>query len=464
MKVTHLGHAGFAVECEQGGRLVCDPWFNSAFLKSWFPWPDNRQHTELALTADALYISHAHEDHFDREFLKTFPRKGIEVIVPKFRSRYLGKELRALGFTNVKEMEHGDIYWLFEGMDVTMLIDRSHKEDSALLCEDLHTGERFLDSNDCELAASDWPTSIDILAAQFSGAFWYPHCYMYTEEEQKVKAAEVRKNNLDRLVRRIKLTNARTYLPSAGPPAFLDTELRSYNFRGIFPQYIDIDEDLMAQCPGLQLHPAMHGGIINYPALQADRRKEWESWYHEDNTAVTGEELIAHFEALQSANSKFLEDYRNDIAIYSGNQDWQIQLGLIEGELEESFDPHYFMNVPPRVLRAVVDGRATWETALLSMRIRLSRNPDKYDYKLMGLLNFGDRPAQTLAMHKAKKSTETIERDGLVLPKYCPHAGESMAIATICDGVIECPRHNWKWDADTGACIEGEIPLTVKKL
>jgi UDP-MurNAc hydroxylase len=461
VEVEHIGHAGFIITSGDK-KLVCDPWFNPAFLKSWFPWPDNRHHMNAARTADALYISHAHEDHFDREFLKTMPDKGIEVLVPRFRSRYLAKEIKELGFTNVKEMSHRDSYWLFDSLDVTMLIDQSHKEDSALLCEDLVTNYRFLNSNDCELAASDWPQGIDLLAAQYSGAFWYPHCYDYTQSQQVAKADEVVKNNIDRLCRRIKLTGAKQYLPSAGPAVFLDPELRHYNFSGIFPQFVDVEEEIERQCPDIKLHRAMHGGIYFFTDYLNDRRHEWRSWFEEDDAPAESHELAAHFKNLERANSRFMGDYRNDLAVYSGRDDWQIQLGVVEDELEESFDPHYFMNVPPRVLRAVLDGRATWETALLSNRIKLKRKPDKYDYKLMGLLSFGDRPAQTRAMHRAQRASETITRDGLILPKYCPHAGESLSIATICDGVIECPRHNWTWTT-SGECITAQIPIEVRK-
>jgi UDP-MurNAc hydroxylase len=58
-------------------------------------------------------------------------------------------------------------------------------------------------------------------------------------------------------------------------------------------------------------------------------------------------------------------------------------------------------------------------------------------------------------MVREMNCTATIERDGLRMQRYCPHMGEDLGHATICDGVIECPRHHWKWDAQTGECLEG---------
>jgi UDP-MurNAc hydroxylase len=44
-----------------------DPWFGPAFLDSWFPFPDNRNLLDDVVGGqfDFLYVSPAHEDHFD---------------------------------------------------------------------------------------------------------------------------------------------------------------------------------------------------------------------------------------------------------------------------------------------------------------------------------------------------------------------------------------------------------------
>ena len=83
----------------------------------------------------------------------------------------------------------------------------------------------------------------------------------------------------------------------------------------------------------------------------------------------------------------------------------------------------------------------------------------------MGLLRYGHEPVQTLHMTREMASTEMIERDGLRMQRFCSHGSEDLTFATICDGVIECPRHHWKWDARTGKCIEGgNLKLRVKTI
>ena len=40
-------------------------------------------------------------------------------------------------------------------------------------------GYRFLDLNDCNTPMSELPGDVDLLAAQYSGAMWYPNAYDY---------------------------------------------------------------------------------------------------------------------------------------------------------------------------------------------------------------------------------------------------------------------------------------------
>ncbi len=464
MIVEHLGHAAFRVECD-GKVLVTDPWFNPAFLGSWFPWPDNRYCEETARSADCLYISHAHEDHFDRKFLATVD-KGTPVIVPKFRSRYLEREARKLGFTNVIALAHKEEYCVTDTFFVTMLIDRSHKEDSALLMQDRRTGYKFLDSNDCELAASDLPDDVDLLACQFSGASWYPHCYDYEPGVMATKVHEARESHFRRLCGRIRLTGAKSYLPSAGPPVFLDPELAKFSLAGEFTVFDDIAHRLRKCFPDLRIHRFLQGYPWELADYAASRQREVALWQVLPQLLppVTAQEVQRHFRQLQRVNGKFLGGYQNDIRLWDNGSHWDVRLGLVDRDFEESFDPHYYLRVPDGILRLITDGAVTWETALLSQRVRLHRDPDKYDATLMELLQFGDRPAQTLAIEQARKSTEEVNHDGYVMQRWCPHAGEDMTCASVTDGVVECPRHNWRWDASTGECVSGgDIPLRIRK-
>lgn len=488
-RLTYLGHAGFIVE-HGDVRILIDPWFYPAFLESWFPYPDNRSllNAVYEQTYDYLYISHTHEDHFDKRFLRDLSRETT-VISPKYRSKVLARQLKELGFESTIELRHQESAELGPGITATMLLDTSHKEDSGLLL-DLE-GFRFLDLNDCNTPMSELPSDVDLLAAQFSGAMWYPNCYDYPPRVMAEKVATVQRDLMSTLVRKVALTGAKAYLPSAGPACFLDPELAMYNDRDwtiffsweqIAQQFGDQHPDVrvIRMAPGEELglstsslgdwrHDESFSLAEDLEAYRARRADEWNAFSTLSDKPVSVDEVEAYFTRLQRLNKRFLGSFSKAIQVISGSRNFGVKLGeiaqyfVIDGE--EPYDPEYTLVVEPRVLRAVIEDRVGWEEALLSMRVGLRRDPDSFDLTFLGLLRYGNHPAQTMQMLRERNNTATIERDGLRMQRYCPHAGEDLTFADVENGRIECPRHHWVWDAATGQCIDkGDIDLRVEVL
>lgn len=492
--VRHLGHAGFAVG-HAGLRLLIDPWFHPAFLDAWFPYPDNRDLLPEVVAGpwDYLYVSHGHEDHFDERLLARLSR-DTTVLVPRYRTRTLERRLTALGFTRQIRLGHRETHRIGPDATATMLLDTSHKEDSGLLLD--LGGFRFLDLNDCNPPLSDLPAGVDLLAAQYSGAGWYPNAYDYPPDVMAEKTAAVRAGLLDGLVRKVHLTGARAYLPSAGPACFLDPALDRFNDRAatVFPHWEDVAADFGAACPdvtvvrtapgdriapggrtdGREVPPTPPGRWLTDPAgyladYRERRRDEWQAYHHGDPRPPTADEVRAHFGRLARLNRPLLAGYRGGLVLEAGGAAWQVTLGDLAARVDledDPVDPAYTLRVPQRALRAILDGRAGWEEALLSMRLGLHRDPDVFDVTLLSLLRYGHHPAQTRQLVRDRAGTgETIDRDGLRLQRRCPHAGEDLAHARIADGVVECPRHHWRWSASTGACLSGgSLPLRVGPL
>jgi UDP-MurNAc hydroxylase len=304
------------------------------------------------------------------------------------------------------------------------------------------------------------------------------------------KVARVRRDLMSTLVRKCQVTGAAAYLPSAGPACFLDPALTRYNDRDatIFPAWEDVEQTFRAalpelpvvRClPGDRLH--VEGGQVRVEPYAGERpssdlaeyserrRGEWEAFHATQERPITSEEIAAYFLTLERRNPHVMQDFSKTIQVAADAKVWTVKLGelaqdyVIEGE--EPYDPEYSLILPGRVLRAVLDGRAGWEEALLSMRVQLRRTPDVFDSRFMGLLRYGNEPVQTKQMMREHSSRETIERDGLRVQRFCPHAGEDLTFATLCGGVLECPRHHWKWDVQTGECVEGgNLPLRVEPL
>jgi UDP-MurNAc hydroxylase len=165
----------------------------------------------------------------------------------------MARRLTALDFENLVLLGHLDQHTLADSFTATMLLDTSHKEDSGLLLD--LGGFRFLDLNDCNTSLAELPPDIDLLAAQYSGAMWYPNCYQYPAGVMAQKVASVRASLMETLILKVQLTGARTYLPSAGPPCFLDPALAAYNDRAatIFPIWAGVSAEFAAACPGTRV-------------------------------------------------------------------------------------------------------------------------------------------------------------------------------------------------------------------
>ena len=487
-QLLYLGHAGFLVQ-HNGKSMLMDPWFHSAFCQSWFPYPDNRFLLEqvAAKRFDFLYVSHTHEDHFDEALLRTLDR-AVTVLCPSYRSRGLELRLRAMGYQNFIVLDHQQSAELAPGIRATMFLDISHKEDSGLMLE--LDEFRFLNLNDCNTRLEDLPSAVDLLSAQFSGAMWYPNCYDYPAAEMQQKTAKVRNDLLATLFRKCKSLHASCYIPSAGPVCFLDPVLQRFNDREktIFPQWEDVEAEFQAACPeveALRMLPGDRLVIANgrktiqrfagpRPDSSIDeyanrRTPDWQEYYRGPEPVIQHEEVESYFEELQFNNYQLAENVSKRVRLVTETHAWDIQLGkLAEAcsvDSEEPLPPEYTLEMQARLLRRILDGETGWEEALLSMRLKLRRDPDVFDSRFMGLLRYGNQPAQTLQMLREARSQETIERDGFRLQRYCPHAGEDLSEAILCDGVLECPRHHWRWDVRTGKCLEGgSIPLRIERV
>ena len=118
MKVNFYGHNCFLLE---GNNVVVitDPWLTDkgAFFGSWYQWPINH-HLKNCLIEKldtsietVLYISHEHQDHFDKETLQEF-RPFINVcIVPDYADKFLYNEMLTLGYEVIELSDQSKHYF-----------------------------------------------------------------------------------------------------------------------------------------------------------------------------------------------------------------------------------------------------------------------------------------------------------------------------------------------------------------
>src|SRR5260221_384662 len=231
-RLIYLGHAGFALD---HGRttLLMDPWLSGtgAFLHTWFPYPDNTHIGPQVLSHCSgrdlyIYVSHAHEDHCDIQFLRALERFNPTYILPGFAS---DSQRRALDPIKGRKLflRDGESTNVGDSVEAQIFVEESGiNTDSAILVRS--AGHTFLNLNDCKIfdrLRSIVKEPIDVFSCQFSGATWHPTCYQY--DKATYQRISIKKNNAKFLRVYTAIRNLRpdSYIPSAGPAAFLHSEL-----------------------------------------------------------------------------------------------------------------------------------------------------------------------------------------------------------------------------------------------
>lgn len=512
MKVRALGHAGLWVEGAYGS-LMMDPWFSpeGAFQASWFQYPDNSHLLEQdwLLKPDAVALSHEHMDHVDPWFLRRLDR-SVPIIIPRYPSRMLLRKISAAGDRRVVEAEPWEEIEVGPELSVFFVSEPPMNHDSAIV---VRSGNRaLLNLNDARM----FPVQlreirkrcggrIDVLAMQGSGASWYPMCYDYPEERHRKISQQKRSAKLSYCSRVMRVVDPVVALPIAGPPVFLDPELRLHNQEmegmGVFPDQQQVIEWLASRgktntalmLPGdvwdvesgeriadPQWHDFSFGDRKAYIEDYAERRRKHVDALLRRHPAPTGD-LWPDFERYFSALLEMSEYFNEKIGMRVGFEiagrgggSWAVDFRAGKRRVEDSAgECDYVYSFDSKWLPPILSGKVPWEDFLLSLRFRARRREDRYNDHLLGLLKFADRAALD-----AVEAFETaldggghmeIHHEGRTysVQRKCPHAGNDLLDTgeLLPGGVLRCLAHHYDFDLETGECITGNCaPLSVIRL
>lgn len=512
--VTFLGHAGLAIAANEFGMLV-DPWFarTGAFLGAWHQFPRN-DHLDTAdlLDVDWVAVSHEHLDHMDLSVLSRLPAR-TRVLVPHYPSTAFRDRLRAADVTSVIELEPWERFPLDTGGSWIAAIPEQSPmcHDAAFLIA--VDGHAVLDCNDARITAAQARRAkhmvggrLDVMALQTSGASWHPVCYRYPAQVRSQIESAKRLAKFRSALRLVRATGPDLAVPFAGPPCFLDPQLRHLNAslgpRGIFPdteQAVEwLTEHLPRQgwaCfrPGDCLDLAT--GEVNVDPVSAEfsYTEDLEAYFDRyaadranDLAAVyaathvpgpdLGQRFRDHFSKLGVISPYFLSRIGMTVRFEVGGPhggDWDVRMdaaGLRVDLDGGAAHPEYTFTVDGRWLGAVLSGWIAWEDLLLSLRHTARRDPDRYNDYLVGLLKHANAPALL-----AVEEYETRRRDGerivvthagqaYEIGRYCPHAGEDLSIGSVIEaGVLHCLGHSFAFDLATGECLNARCaPLASR--
>ena len=520
MELTYLGHAGFLVESEDH-VLVIDPWLSSrgAFLSSWYQYPQNHDFIHelkrrLAGKHLAVYVTHEHEDHFCRdtlrELLELKPRfLAPHYAMPDFREGY--EEVVGGAVLEIDDQET----ITFGDFQITVFVDEGGiSRDSAVLVADKE-GRRFLNLNDCKIydrcrGIKETYGEIHVLACQFAGAVMHPICYDYPEDERRKIGRRKRYSKLAGVANVIQTIEPQMYLPSAGPPAFLDPRLYHLNFEidSTFPRWWEFQDflDKRGKLGATRFVPLKVGGRLLVGAgapdpasvarrLSADEHRKELEGYCAANGEQTGTDrprrelpaadviLRRLGEVLRAKVQPFLEMKGTlplPVPVYFALEDAsdyiKVDFAACRAERTSKIsDEKYYLHRAIREdIYPVVLGEVPWSSYWLTFRFKNVRVPDDYSSQinLFFISNSPDEVRYGLLIlarfrHSAERITVCDPESGktFTCARFCAHQGADLTYARVEGGYLVCPRHYWRYQLSAGGkCDRSEDTIKAEEV
>ena len=512
-KLIFLGHAGFIYKTAQF-LLLMDPWVDSdgAYFKSWYQFPCNH-HIEKDLinllekdTRDKfIYISHNDKDHMDLAFLKKINKLQIKFLIPDFSKKIeiLSKLKNSCGINIDKIHLFKDNSYLKIHNHILKfyIIDSERESDSSILIKS--NKFNFLNSNDCKLhdkipAIIKEEGNIDILAMQFSGAAWHPIAYknFYGENKYNKLSLTRKLNRFRTLSNTINNCKIRNYIPSAGPPCFLDPLLFNTNFEknNIFPDSQEVSEFLNQNNKELNIINLNPGDILNFQDLKISK-------YFQENPCFKGldpyENKHAYLKKYQSLHiakfkintikkhkqliNKFCKELNDKLNSFDFNEEININLYFqilkvktpttIEVNFKKKLinivdklpNKYYLIEIKEEYLNEYLKSNLNFHDFLLSCRQNMSRNPDQYDYLIDSFICLDSvnlkklkKKFNPLKEQISEKFQVEFQSKIYSIDRFCPHERADLKHSLINEnGLLVCPRHCWEFDLNNkGKCTK----------
>ncbi|WP_063063611.1 Rieske 2Fe-2S domain-containing protein [Nocardia violaceofusca] len=505
MQITSVGHAGFHIRTA-AGTILCDPWVNPAYFASWVPFPDNTglDWDELG-NCDFLYVSHLHRDHFDAKNLLDHVNKDATVLLPDYPVPDLQRELEKLGFHTFFETQDSVKHTITgrdgHELDIMIIALRAPADgpigDSGLVVSDRETV--CFNMNDARPVDMDVLHEqfghIDIHLLQYSGAIWYPMVYDIPSKTKDNFGKQKRRRGMDRARSYIEQVGATWVVPSAGPPVFLDDELRHLNDDGENRYSADngnIFPDQMVFLEQMRIH-GNPGGVLMIPGSVADVRgkeldlthpfdpaeiyddkagyiermaqrmapvleREKASWATEDGTPLLPQ-LKELFEPIMAQSDLICDGIGYPVGLVMGDETVVLDFPkrLVRGPIEGEGKYRYGFRIAPQLVRTVLrDNEPDWvNTIFLSTRFQAWRigGYNEFLYTFFKCLT-DERIAYADGWFaEAHDDSASTELAGWEVQRRCPHLKADLSKFGVVEGsTLTCNLHGWQWDLETGRC------------
>jgi L-ascorbate metabolism protein UlaG (beta-lactamase superfamily) len=392
-----------------GTRILMDPWLTDpTYHGTWWHYPPLVLGVRDLPQLDYLYISHEHPDHFDPPTLRQLD-KDIRVIIPNYRRKRFRDRLTAIGFRDIREIEFGkEVACNGSGLTVRLIAPDRPWDDSAILLKDGHT--TVLNVNDCHLDDATLERlgseqRIDLAFLTFTGASQYPSCFEFPLASKIERWKESKRSHAEEFVNWARLLRTARAVPAAGNYALLAADQLFMNT----PYYVNTPQDavdlLRVKAPdieGLQMNPGdvwtSDGALrrLRPPPDWSRRLEHIEEMARRHGGQIAEgfasegapppdlyDHFHEHFTALLRADPSIAK--RINIVTWwvvdgPHGGDWVIDFTREREWVYRGVPAHWNLRLkfPAGLLYQGVSGKAIWDNLILSFRVRLARNPDRY--------------------------------------------------------------------------------------
>ena len=409
MKVTYIGHACILMESADT-RILMDPWLTDpTYHGTWWHYPPLALGVRDLPKLDYLYVSHEHPDHFDPPTLRQLD-KDVHVIIANFKRKRFRDHLAALGFRRITEVDFGqDFRCNGSGLTVRLIPPDRAWDDSAILVKDGTT--TVLNVNDCHLDDATLERlgkeqQIDLAFLTFTGASQYPGCFEFPLASKIQRWQESKESHVEEFVNWARLLQTKRAVPAAGNFALLAPDQLFMNTSNYVNTPQDAVDRLRHEAPdieGLQMNPGdvwtSDGTLTRLrPAPDWSRRLEHIEELSRQHRAQIAEGFASEGEPPPDLYDRF-HDYFTGLLqadpsiaqrvnivtwwVIDGPHggDWVIDFTRARDWVYRGVPPQWNLRLkfPARQVYQGVSGGAIWDNLVLSFRMRLARNPDRYN-------------------------------------------------------------------------------------
>lgn len=418
LSFTFIGNACGIFTGSQGTRIACDPWLvDGVFEGSWCHYPPLTTKLEDLADIDALFVSHIHPDHFDdRNFAF---RRDLPIFVLQREQNFLKRRLDAMGYTNVVEAPDGETVefnefhlTLFKPFTTHNFHDAAvgNVIDSALVIE--CDGYSALNANDntptpeaCAMLRERFG-SLDLAMINYNAAGPYPACFdNLTPDEKLSEHHRILNRNMTYMLDLLQVLEPRACLPFAGAYVLGGAKRDKNPYLGTttWDACAEFLREHNAPCAVVTLR---EGDTLDLETLHADHAYvpvdlDDCARYIDDELAT----LIYDYERdpepdpttlwsdIETAGAKMLErSARFDLAtsftvtVNTGGQEHQVLPHFAAAATPSA--RHLSCSLDSRLMRRILDRKATWNSAEIGCHIDFVRTPNDYEPDLHTMLQF----------------------------------------------------------------------------